>query len=95
MASDQEETGVIEALLHRLNQYRLPRLLELKERVDRGEIIAQADMEFLERVLEDAQEARGLFDKHPELQSLVSKLTGLYHDIIAGAVENEKGRPAG
>ena len=35
MSNDTEDTGMIEALLQRLNDFRLPRLLELKERVDR------------------------------------------------------------
>ena len=89
----QQDTGVIEALLRRLNDFRLPRMLDLKKVVDRGDPIGQTDMEFLERVLEDAQTARGLFDRHPELQPLVARLTNLYHDIVTKALENEKNHP--
>lgn len=86
----QQDAGVIEALLQRLNDFRLPRMLDLKKVVDRGDPISQTDMDFLERVLEDAQTAQGLFDRHPELQPLAARLSSLYQDIVSKALENEK-----
>ena len=47
MSNDTEDTGMIEALLQRLNDFRLPPLLELKVRVDRGETLRDSDIEFL------------------------------------------------
>jgi hypothetical protein len=90
MSNDTEDTGIIEALLQRLNDFRLPRLLELKGRVDAGETLTGSDMDFLEQSLEDANSTRALIDRHPEVQPLAVKLTALYHDIIAGGLENEK-----
>jgi len=89
MSNDTEDTGMIEALLQRLNDFRLPRLLELKERVDRGETMSEYDIEFLEGVLEDAHRAGPLSDRHKELQPLAVKMTALYHEITAKALENE------
>jgi hypothetical protein len=90
MSKDTDETGMIEALLQRLNNFRLPRLLELKERVHRGEALADSDVEFLGLVLEDAQSVFPLTDRHQELQPLAAKLTDLYQEITAKALENEK-----
>ena len=89
MSNDTEDTGIIETMLQRLNDFRLPRLLELKERVDRGETMSEYDIEFLEGVLEDAHRAAPLADRHRELQPLAAKMTGLYHDITSKALENE------
>ncbi|HEY6132287.1 MAG TPA: hypothetical protein VIV27_09715 [Halioglobus sp.] len=90
MSNDTEDTGVIEALLQRLNDFRLPRLLELKERVEGGETLAEYDLEFLEHSLEEAQSSRALIDRHPEVQPLAGKLTALYHEITSKALENEQ-----
>ena len=89
MSNDIEDTGMIEALLQRLNDFRLPRLLELKERVDRGETMSENDIEFLEGVLEDAHRAVPIADRHKELQPLAVKMTALYHEITSKALENE------
>jgi hypothetical protein len=89
MSNDTEDTGMIEALLQRLNDFRLPRLLELKERVDSGATLEEYDIEFLEQVLDDAHAGKPLCDRHPEVQPLVAKLTALYHEITSKALENE------
>ncbi len=89
MSNDTEDTGMSEALLQRLNDFRLPRLLELKERVDGGEALTDTDIEFLERVLVDARSVSAIIDKNPKLQPLYAKLTGLYNDIMSKGVENE------
>ena len=57
--------------------------------VDAGETLTESDMEFLERVLEDGRSIEGLVKRHPEVQPLVAKVTGLYHDIVAKGLENE------
>jgi len=89
MSSDTEETGIIQALLQRLNDFRLPRLLELKERVERGETLSEYDLDFLQQALEDAHGGKPLIDHHPEVQPLVSKLVALYQEITSKALENE------
>ena len=88
MANDTEDTGTIEALLQRFNDFRLPRLLELQERVDSGEVLTDYDLDFLEQVLGDSRANDGLVQRHPELQSLIAKATALYHDITSKALEN-------
>ena len=82
--------GTIQALLDRLTNWRLPRALALKDRVDKGEKLTDSDMQFLHQVFEDANQAKPLISKHPELQPLVNKLVGLYSHITEKALENEQ-----
>lgn len=90
MKEPSSDDGTIQALLDRLNNWRLPRALELKDRVDKGEKLSGHDIEFLERVFEDSKEAKRLVSRHPELQSLAARLAGLYAHITQKALENEK-----
>jgi hypothetical protein len=85
-----KEAGTIQVLLQRLNDIRLPRALDLKKKVDRGEKLDSYDIEFLETVLADAISAQGLAAKHPEFASLVGKVMGLYSEITTKGLENEQ-----
>ena len=52
MAQDPTDTGTSQALLDRLVHSRLPRTLELKQRVDAGDRLTDTDLEFLKDLLE-------------------------------------------
>lgn len=82
--------GTIQALLERLNNWRLPRALAMKDRVDRGEKLDENDLKFLEGVLQDANQVKPLISGHPEYQPLINQLAGLYSHITQKALENEQ-----
>jgi hypothetical protein len=90
MSESSKDAGTIQTLLDRLNKQRLPRALDLKSRVDRGERLLENDMDFLKRVFDDAGTAQALADKHPEFQPLVARLISLYSEITSKALENEQ-----
>lgn len=92
MVDSTHDAGTIQVLLDRLNNFRLPRALALKERVDAGGLLGDSDIDFLKRVFEDANSARALVQRHPELQNLAAQLAGLYAHITAAALKNEQGR---
>jgi hypothetical protein len=85
-----KEAGTIQVLLQRLNDIRLPKALDLKKKVERGERLDSYDLDFLETVMADATSAQGLAAKHPEFKSLVGKLIGLYGEITTKGLENEQ-----
>ena len=96
MANETDsDAGTIQVLLERLNTYRLPRALAIKQRLDHGERLTDNDIDFMQRVLEDAGSVQHLGIKHPEYQSLMARLVGLYHEIMNKAVENEQTGPKG
>ncbi len=88
--SSKKDAGTIQVLLNRLETQRLPRALDLKKKVDRGERLDKFDTEFLKRVFADAGTVRKLVAKHPEFQPLVARLTSLYGEITRKGLENEQ-----
>lgn len=90
MSKLTENLGVTTALLERLEKQRLPRLLSLKEKVNRGELLDDSDLKFMEEVTTDAMRIEPLIAKEPDYQLLIVKLTSLYDEISARALENEK-----
>jgi hypothetical protein len=76
------------ALVDRLND-RLPRILELKERVDRGARMSDADIAFLKDMVEDAQRSQSFIVRHPDLHQLAGEVVSLYAQIMQKAMENE------
>jgi hypothetical protein len=85
-----KEDGVAVALLERFEKVRLPRALEIKQRVDRGELLSDTDIAFLEQVMRDAEEVHRLVDKQPGYQQLYARAVGLYQAITKQALENEQ-----
>ncbi len=90
----QTQMGIYEVLIERFEKDRLPRILKIKERVDLGETLDATDFGFLERVLHDAQENKGLIDAMPHCRDLFAKVVHLYRDITAKALQNEEGPQA-
>jgi hypothetical protein len=90
MPEPTNDAGTIQALLERLEKFRLPRALAVKKRVDAGELLTESDIQFMKGVMEDAANAQSVLAKHPEYQKLAVQLTSLYGEITRKALENEK-----
>ena len=90
-----KDLGVIQALLVRLNTFRMPRALKLKEHVDKGEPLTSYDIQFLKQCLNEGGEARRLAAKHPKYQDIVGQMTALYSEILDKGAENERNAKAG
>ena len=90
MNESEDELGVIYTLIERFEKQRLPRLLELKKRVDRGEVLGESDLRFMYQVTRDAQRSKRLIDRHPEWHKFCSEVIHLYEEIAEKALDNEK-----
>jgi hypothetical protein len=89
MTDPTKEAALIQVLVERLEKIRLPVALELKEKVDRGEVLNDLDIGFLEEVLGDVGKIKPLLDRHPEWHDLAGRMASLYNDITTRALENE------
>lgn len=90
MTENSEDAGIITVLIERFESERLPRALDLKEKVDRGDTLNDNDIAFLEQVFEDANRLKPLLDRHDEYHKLVAQATSLYKEITDKALANEK-----
>ena len=90
MIDFSDEEGVIQALVQRFEKQRLPRLEALKLKVDSGELLSDGDIEFLDMVINDAQQSKHLIDRHPQWQTFCAKVVHLYETITEKALENQK-----
>jgi hypothetical protein len=90
MNEHPEDAGILAVLMERGEKQRLPRALALKEKMDRGELLDDFDIEFLEDVFESLSENRALLDRHPEYQGKVARMANIYASIMDKAAENEK-----
>lgn len=90
MTDSAKDEGVIQALLERLNERRLSRLLALKKHVDGGEKLGDEDLSFLRQVYQDWEQAKPYIDRQPKYQDLAARMVHLYGQIMSKALENEK-----
>lgn len=90
MTLSQKENGLIEVLVQRLEEQRIPRALDIKARVDNGERLNEFDIDFLEEALQDSIEVKPFIDQHPEWQELSTRVLSLYKDITSRALANEQ-----
>lgn len=90
MADKAFDEGVIKALLDRLNQQRLPQMLEIQQRVNRGEKLNELDIVHLQEISESAGQIKPMLERHPEYKPLVARVISLYEEITSRALQNEK-----
>ena len=60
MNDSADELGTIYSLIERFERQRLPHLLELKKRVDKGDVFSESDIQFITEVTHDAQRSKRL-----------------------------------
>ena len=90
MSDSESEVAVIYALIERFETQRLPRLLEIKERVDQGDVLSERDIQFMSEIAHDAQQGKRLVDRHPEWQRYCAEVIHLFEEVAEKALENEK-----
>lgn len=90
MDLNKHDTGIIQVLLERFEHHRLPRIIEIKARLDDGNILNEFEIEYLREALHDAEMLLPFMDRHPEYEPLVCKVIHYYKLITDEALDNEK-----
>jgi len=90
MTEVSKDAGVIAVLAKRMVEERLPKALALKERIDKGGVLNDLDLAFLEQVVADAGQIRSLMQKDPRVLEVAGRMVQLYKEITEKALENEK-----
>ena len=92
MSEISKDVGVIAVLAKRMVEERLPKALALKERVDRGEVLNELDLNFLEQVVADANKVSQSIKDDPRVRDVAGRMLQLYKEITAKALENEQAK---
>ena len=86
----RDDDGVMTAILERMEEQRLPRALDLKAKVDQGQVLDDLDVAFLDRVFTECEEMKALLVHHPTMEPMAGQMMGLYHAITTRALANEQ-----
>jgi len=89
MTSTSNDQGMLAVLVERLEKQRIPRALELKAKVDQGNILEDHDIAFLQEVLTDSTNIKSLIERHPEYGNLAGQVMTLYREITEKALANQ------
>lgn len=88
--SDKDK-AMIAVLLERMGKQRLPRLIDIREKLDQEQKLDSYDIEFLDEVLNDTRENEHYVkNADDDLKTLFMKVVNLYTEIMEKALENEK-----
>ena len=85
-----DDTGIIMVIVEWFQKQRLPRVMEIKAKLDRGEALNEFDIEYLSEAIHDNCGFVPYLGRHPEYQALVSKVIHYYKQITDDALANEK-----
>lgn len=90
MAKVSKQEGMKAVLAKRMVEQRLPKALEMKERVERGELLNELDMKLLEAVLSESTSINELVENDPKARDIAERMLQLYNEITTRALENER-----
>jgi hypothetical protein len=90
MDQAEKDAGTLAAMMLHLEEVRLPRALELLDKVNTGALLSDRDIRFLKKVYEDTRANESVVDRHPEYDGIICRCLSLYTEIITKGIENEK-----
>jgi hypothetical protein len=88
--SVEKKEALVTVLAERFTTIRLPRILDIKEKVEKGGTLNDSDVEFFEEVFADTRKNKSIIEGDKELEGLVAKAIHLNKEIMDLALENEK-----
>lgn len=91
MTDNSKDLGVVTTILERFAKQTLPKVYEIKKRVDSGDRLDQWDIDYLRQLAERTEEIKPLVDRNPQYQEMYVQAVHLYKDITEKALVNEEG----
>jgi alkylated DNA nucleotide flippase Atl1 len=88
MVLSANDINVISVLDEMLAEEALPRLLDLKSKVDSGGVLNKPDIAFLSRITHHARQSERLIDLAPERGAFWDKVLKIHGEIINQAMNN-------
>lgn len=85
----ERELGTIEAVLIGFNKHQLPRLVAIKKKVDKGGVLDEFEITFLEETLAEIRAGEYFADHHDDYKTLMGEVAELYQHIAQRAKDNE------
>lgn len=86
----KKNAGVLLVVAEEFRKHRLPRLLALRGEVENGKTLDNADIEFLDRIVDDASQTMPLTVDNPKLHEFCAHVVHLYKEVTEKALGNEK-----
>lgn len=83
------DIGLTIVILERLRTQRLPRVLNLQAKMERGDRLDDYDLKYLGEIMADARWVKPLFERNPELREIGVRMVSLCANVTARALENE------
>ena len=82
--------AIIQTIIAEYENHRIPRLLKIKDMVDTEQVLPDYDIDFLDHVIHDTEDAMSLQSCAPALQEFCLHVVHLHFDITSQALINEK-----
>jgi len=90
MNQEDDDIGIMMVVIHRFETQSLPRMIEIKQKLDQGGLLNDTDIEFLDRTVHNAKLLFPYLERHPEYEPLFAKVMHYYKTITDMALANEK-----
>ncbi|MFK5984522.1 MAG: hypothetical protein QM479_03705 [Pseudomonadota bacterium] len=82
--------ALIDVLIERFVKLRLPRILDIKEKLSQGESLNSMDIGFFKEIFSDIKQNYHLIEGNKELQELMARAIHLDKEITEMALINER-----
>jgi hypothetical protein len=86
--SEDTPDGVTQATITHFENYTLPRLLQLQQKVSQGSRLDERDADFLQKLLQRLTADKAKVDLREDWQLFYQRLISLCHDITEKGLKN-------
>ena len=89
MVTRVHDSALFVVMMADFEREKVPRALQLLDKVNGGSSVDDFDIEFLEQIFFEARSLMPLLDRNPQFQDVGAQILGLCEEIMRQAFENE------